>query len=206
IGESALATAGTQFPGVEYLDVGVKVKATPRIHPDNDVTVKLSLNISAVTGTAYNGIPVISNQEVEQTVRVHEDETSALAGIVVPQYTQSVNGTPGIAEIPGLGLAAGLQNTQTGDSELLILITPRMVRYPDRHDHIIYAGRGSLEGPGAMGPTREERQAVPVNENPPAGEAPPAEEPRLPAQQPGQPAQAEQQEPERPQAQPQEQP
>jgi hypothetical protein len=152
---------GSLFPGVQYLDIGVKVKATPRIHQNNEVTLQLQLEISSLANQSFNGIPVIANQSVEQTVRLEENETTALAGILEPQESRSTNGTPGIAGLSGFGLLGGRRTLQNQDSELLILITPRLVRLAERKDHMVYAGSGAQEGRGAIGPTEEERRTVP---------------------------------------------
>ena len=176
---SGLSSAGTPYPGVEYLDVGLKVEATPRIHP-SDVTLKLALDISSLTGTAYNSIPVISNETVQQTIRLKQNETAMLAGFLQSDLTNAIAGTPGIAELPAVGYLAGNQNAQNQTSELLILVTPRLVRLAPHKDHVIYAGQGSQEGEagaasegfGALGgiPPGEERiprpQPAPPEETP----------------------------------------
>jgi type II secretory pathway component GspD/PulD (secretin) len=175
---------GTGFPGVQYIDVGLKVKATPRIHLDGDITLQLDFDISSLSGQSINTIPVISNDTVTQTVRVKQNETAVLAGLMQHQLTNMVNGTPGIASIPEIGLFASDQNKQTQDQELLILVTPRMVRLAPRQDHVIYAGPGSIEGQsgaasGAINePPLPAGQVAPVAA--PAG-APPAPGPEQPA-------------------------
>jgi hypothetical protein len=135
------------FPGVQYIDIGLKVKATPRIHLDGDVTLQLEFDISSLSGQSFNTIPVISNDTVSQTVRLKQNETAVLAAVLQRQLSNAINGAPGLATIPELGFFAGTQNPQNQDSELLFLVTPRMVRYAPRSDHVIYAGQGSLEGP-----------------------------------------------------------
>lgn len=171
---SAVGSAGTLFPGAQYLDVGVKVKATPRIHPDNEVTLQLSFEVSDLTGQSFNAIPVISSQKVEQTVRLKQNETAVVAGFRNVQLSNAITGTPGLSEVPGLGVAFQNQNPQTSNTDLLILVTPRMVRLAPRQDHVVYAGQGSLEGPGggAVGPVVA----------PPPGVAPPPPTPAPPQQ------------------------
>ena len=142
------ALAGTQFPNAQYIDVGLKVKATPRIHPNNDVTLDLAFDISSLTAQSFNAIPVISNEEVHQTVRLKQDETAVVAGFMATQLSNAVTGNPGIANIPGLGLLDQDVTKNSEDSQLLILVTPRMVRLAPRQDRSLYAGPGSLEGPG----------------------------------------------------------
>jgi type II secretory pathway component GspD/PulD (secretin) len=130
------------------------------------------------------------------------DQTAALAGFRSPQDTRSVNGTPGLGEIPGAGLLAGAEDLQKQDTEVLILMTPRMVALAPRKDHLIYAGRGALEGPGAQGPTRQERQERPVgapSQVPP--QAQPQPQPPTPTE--PEPGSQPQQPPPQPQPQPQ---
>jgi type II secretory pathway component GspD/PulD (secretin) len=150
---------GTQFPGAEYLDIGLKVKATPRVHPDGDVTLQFEFTLSSLAGSSLNNIPVVNNQEIHQTVRVHTDQTAALAGYLAPQRTTSLNGSPGLGDLPLNGIIGGTTNSQYSDTELLILVTPRTVEMAaPRKDHVIYAGRGQLGGATSLGPTIQERR------------------------------------------------
>jgi hypothetical protein len=188
---SGLPSEGTPFPGAQYLDIGLKVKATPRIHPDNDVTLDLSFEISSLAGQSFNAIPVITNEAVQQTVRLKQNETAIVAGFRETQLSNAITGNPGIAEIPGVGLLDQDQNNQKQDSQLLILVTPRLVRLARRKDHVVYAGQGSLEGPGGG-------EAAPVFTTPPgqqapAGPAPPPPAEPAPAQPPPAPQPAPQQ-------------
>jgi len=175
---------GGAFPGVQYIDVGLKVKATPRIHQNGEVTLTLDFDISSLSGTSFNTIPVISNDTVTQTVRVKENETAVLSGVLQHQTSAALNGTPGIAAIPEIGLFAGDQNNQNQDQELLILVTPRMVRLAPRTDHTIYAGQGELEGPGGAAPAGSNEAPLPPQAAPAQGQPAPG--------QPGAPAAAEQ--------------
>jgi type II secretory pathway component GspD/PulD (secretin) len=204
------ASTGTQFPNAEYIDVGVKVKATPRIHQNDEVTLQLEFTISSLTGTILNNIPVVANEEVHQTVRVKTNQTAALAGFRSPQYTRGLNGTPGLGEVPGAGLLAASEDVQKQNTEVLILMTPRIVALAPRKDHLIYAGRGALEGAGSQGPTHQERQERPRGaaqpEVPPQAQPQPGAQPQ-PAPEPGaQPQQPSPQAQPAPQQQPEPQP
>ncbi len=148
---SSTGGEGTLFPGAEYIDIGLKIQATPRIHSEDEISLKLKFDLSSLAGQSLNGIPVITNDSLEQTVRLKADETAVVAGILQPSVSNTLNGTPGLAEIPGLGLIAGQNGVQRGDTQLLVLITPRLVRLPDRRDVTIYAGHGGAEGAGGIG-------------------------------------------------------
>ncbi len=182
---AANGLAGVPFPGVEYLDIGLKVKATPRIHPGDEVTLKLNFDVSSVTGQSFNSIPVISSQTIEQTVRLKENETATLAGFMQSQLSNAIAGTPGIADIPDVGLIASTINPQRNDSELIFLVTPRMVRLAPRQDHLIYAGRGAPEGTaaGAVGGTQVNPVQAPLR-SPSAPRLPSQYLPRVNPQQP----------------------
>ena len=140
------------YPASEYIDLGVKVKATPAMHPNHEVTLQLEFEIRALSGSSVNGIPIISNRTLTQTVRVKEDEPTLLGGLTDTEETRAITGLPGFAEIPGAGYAFGQRNNSRQDTELLILITPRRLRAADHFTRTIFAGRGDATGGRASGP------------------------------------------------------
>jgi Flp pilus assembly secretin CpaC len=144
--------AQTPYPASEYVDLGVKIKATPTLHPNNEVTLQLEFEIRALEGSSVNGIPVISNRTLTQTVRVREDEPALIGGITDAEETHSITGLPGFAEIPGVGYAFGGRKNSLQDTELLILVTPRKLRLADHLTRTIFAGRGDTGARGTPGP------------------------------------------------------
>jgi len=174
------------YPGSEYQDIGIKVKATPQLHATKDVTLQLEFEIRALSGNNSNGIPIISNRTVTQTVRLKENETSLVTGVVSSDEMRSITGIPGLATLPGVGYAFGNRNTSFSEDELIILVTPRRVRSPFHESETFYAGMGDISGrggfrEGAVGPPRE-REPEPVPAQPPTEQPAPA-----PAEQPGPP-------------------
>jgi tetratricopeptide (TPR) repeat protein len=182
------------YPGSEYEDIGIKITATPHLHETKDVTLLLEFEIKALAGSSVNGIPVITNRTVTQTVRLKENETSLVTGLLNRNETQTITGIPGLATLPGIGYAFGNRNSSFTDDELLFLITPRRVRSPFHESETFYAGTGDTPGrSGARGNTflpgrdREPEPApAPVQ---PAPETPVAPPPSAsdPSQQPPQP-------------------
>jgi Flp pilus assembly secretin CpaC len=144
--------AQTPYPGSEYVDLGVKIKATPTLHPNNEVTLLLEFEIRALSGSSVNGIPILSNRTLTQTVRVREDEPSLIGGLTDVEETRSITGLPGFAELPIVGYAFGTRSKSLQDTELLILVTPRKLRLADRLTRTIFAGRGDTSGRGAASP------------------------------------------------------
>jgi hypothetical protein len=177
---SSTGVAGTQFPNAEYIDLGVKVKATPRIHDDDEVTVQFELTISSLAGSSFNNIPVVNNEELHQTVRVRMNQTAELAQFIAPQKSTNVNGTPFLGEVAHGGLDLAAQTSQQDqNTELLLLVTPRLVALSSHKDHVIYAGRGSLEGAGSFGFTQQERRnapQLPVPDQPAPQQQPPPDQ------------------------------
>ncbi|HEY2460856.1 MAG TPA: FG-GAP-like repeat-containing protein [Candidatus Acidoferrum sp.] len=137
------------FPGAEYVDLGVKVKATPTLHPNHEVTLQLDFEIRALSGTNVNGIPVITNRTLSQTIRIKEDETSILGGLLDKEETRAITGLPGLANLPTAGYAFGNRNNTSQDNEFLILITPHRLRTPVRNNATIYAGHGDATTRGS---------------------------------------------------------
>ncbi|HEX4538380.1 MAG TPA: FG-GAP-like repeat-containing protein [Candidatus Acidoferrum sp.] len=144
---SALAAAGsgsgqTPYPGAEYMDIGLKVKATPSLHPNGEVTLQLEFEIRALAGSNINGIPIISNRTLSQTVRARDDQPSLIGGLTDREETRSITGLPGFAELPGIGYAFGGRSNSLSDTELMILITPHRLRSPQHETGTIFAGHG----------------------------------------------------------------
>jgi Flp pilus assembly secretin CpaC len=187
------AITQTPYPGSEYEDIGLKIKATPQLHDTKDVTLQLEFEIKALSGTAINGIPIISNRTVTQTVRLKEDETSLITGVLSDNETKTITGLPGLAQLPGIGYAFGTRNNSYSDNEILFLVTPRRVRSPFHQAKTIYAGTGEPGGHGQAGGAtpagqRPDQEPVPAPTQPP-GETPqpgpagaPAEPPAGPRQ------------------------
>jgi hypothetical protein len=133
----------TPYPSAEFVDLGLKVKVIPNFQADRRVTLQMEFEITSLSGKTLNGIPLISNQTLSQTVRLKEDESAILGGLADMEKTRSISGLPGLAEIPaGVGYAFGTRNSSEQDTELLIIVTPRTLRFADRISRPIYAGHG----------------------------------------------------------------
>ncbi len=122
----------TQF---QYLDVGVIVDVTPRIHSDNrEVSLKLSVEVSSVTGTQnIGGIsqPVISTRKIEHDVRLQDGEVNILGGLIERTNSRSISGWPGFSNIPFLRYFTSQENVENEDQEVLIVVTPHIIRIPN---------------------------------------------------------------------------
>src|SRR5436853_1710937 len=121
----------TQFT---YLDVGVNIDLTPRVHPNRDVSLKLKVEVSSHTGDqAIGGItqPIISQRVIEHDIRLKEGEVSILGGLVQRTDSRTVEGWPGLAKLPLLRYLFSHDKTDHQEDEVLIVLTPRIVRMPE---------------------------------------------------------------------------
>jgi Flp pilus assembly secretin CpaC len=134
--------AQTPYPGAEYEDIGVKIKATPTLHPNDEVTLQLEFEIRALAGSSINGIPIITNRTLSQTVRIKEEMPTIISGLLDSEETRTLTGLPGFANLPGgAGYLFGQRSNTAQDTEMLILITPHKLRLRDRVSRSIYVGR-----------------------------------------------------------------
>src|SRR5271170_1194551 len=109
----------TQF---QYIDVGVNIDVQPRVHPDGDVSMKLSVEVSQITGTSnIGGInqPVISQRKIEHDVRLKDGEASVLGGLIERTETKNVNGIPGLADLPLFRYLFSDNSNQVQEDEVL---------------------------------------------------------------------------------------
>jgi Flp pilus assembly secretin CpaC len=146
-GSGTSPSSQTAYPSAEYEDLGLKVKATPRLHDNNEVTLQLQFDIKNLTGSSINGIPILSNRNIEQTIRLRENETSVLSGILQSSAIRSTSGWPWISTTPGIGLLTGEDTANIQQSELLVLVTPRALHLPPHSVPAVYAGRGEPTTP-----------------------------------------------------------
>ncbi len=134
----AAGTAGGISPLVNtqftYLDVGVNIDLTPHVHPNRDVSLKLKVEVSSHTGDqTIGGItqPIISQRVIEHDIRLREGEASILGGLVQRTDSKSLNGWPGLAKLPLLHYLFSTNSKDIQEDEVLIILTPRIVRIPE---------------------------------------------------------------------------
>jgi general secretion pathway protein D len=131
------ATAGSINPLVntqfQYLDVGVNVDVTPRIHPDREISMKVNVVVSSQTGsTNIGGInqPIISQRSIEHDIRLKDGEVNVLGGLMEQTDTDTVTGFPGLGRVPGLRYLFSGNTVDHEKDEILIVLIPHIVRMP----------------------------------------------------------------------------
>ena len=118
------------FPSFNYEDLGLTLKAKPVVSGSLDVTLNLEMQIRSLGTASLNGVPVISNREYKGAITLKNGEPAVVAGEIDRTETRSLNGIPGLGQVPGLNKVVATNATETDDSELLILITPHVLSEP----------------------------------------------------------------------------
>ena len=147
IGERVPVATGSFQPGIggvginplvntqfNYIDVGVNIDITPHIHGLDEVTLKITMDISNIDSyTNIGGIqqPVIGQRKIEHEIRLREGEVSLMGGMFEEDQTKSLSGWPGLAQIPIIHYLFAQTNTELKDNELVFAITPHIVRAQD---------------------------------------------------------------------------
>jgi type II secretory pathway component GspD/PulD (secretin) len=119
------------FPSISYEDIGLTVKAKPLVHNNSDVALELEIQFRTLGSTSGNGIPVIFNREYKGGILLKDGEPAVVAGMITQSDQRSLSGLPVLSTIPGLGVLTSQPSKQEEDDELLITITPYVVRGPE---------------------------------------------------------------------------
>jgi general secretion pathway protein D len=165
----------TQFT---YIDVGVNVDVTPRVHPDGDVSMKLVVEVSSILN--YNNIggieqPVISQRKIEHDIRLKDGEASVLGGLIERTESLSINGIPGAAQVPLLKYLFSDNNKNVEEDEVLIVLTPHVIRMPSiTAENLRTLASGTDSNVRVY---RQDDQAQPAKAPQPAAEVPPSAAP-----------------------------
>ena len=129
--QSYVAPAGGATTGVAYRDTGTSLLITPRISASGTVTLYVYHEVSSAGAQTPNG-PSFNQTNVETTLAVKDGETVAIAGLIRENNSNARNGVPFLSEIPLLGALFGRTTRSATRSELLIMITPHVIKTPER--------------------------------------------------------------------------
>jgi Flp pilus assembly secretin CpaC len=123
------SSGSVTIPQIQYEDLGLTLKATPSVQRSGLVRLKLDLKIEALAGSSINNIPILANRQYTSDVTVGDGETTLIASSLSRSESAAVSGIPGLSELPGFQTASSTNATETDSSELILLITPHIVRH-----------------------------------------------------------------------------
>lgn len=116
----------------QYQDVGIRVELEPRVHHNQEVTLKLKVEVSNVgefvEGSGGQKQPIIGTRTIESTIRLKDGETNFLAGLIRTDETSSERGIPGLSDIPVLGRLFSSKTNNNTRQDVILTLTPHIIR------------------------------------------------------------------------------
>ena len=141
---SPIATGGIQqqpITSFNYADIGVNIDITPLTHHNGDVSLQLSIEVSNISGTGFGGLPTIGNRSIETTIRLRDGETNILAGLIRDDERDTLEGIPGLSDLPVIGRLFARNTRETQETDIIVTLTPRIIRVLDLEERDIRAFR-----------------------------------------------------------------
>jgi len=135
INTSSLA-AQTTIPQIQYQDLGLTLKATPRVQHSQEVALNMDLEFTALAGTTLDENPILNNRKYTATITLRDGSSALVVSSLSKQETKAVTGIPGLSELPGLRSTTNDDNN-VNESSLIVLVTPHIIR----GNHMNMAGR-----------------------------------------------------------------
>lgn len=130
----------------DYKDIGIRLIAEPIVHLDTSVTVKLGLEVSSLganLGTVEQPAYSIGSRNAETTMLLRDGETAVLGGLIQDSERNTHLRLPGLGDIPAVGAIFTSHNDSTDRTDVLLTLTPRVVRgkdLPPVADQQFYSG------------------------------------------------------------------
>ncbi|MDD2700760.1 MAG: cohesin domain-containing protein [Sideroxydans sp.] len=117
---------------VQYLDVGLKLEVEPDIHMDNEVTIKINLEVSSIIKEVLNTVSgtlsyQVGTRNASTVLRLRDGETQILAGLINDEDRNTANKVPGLGQMPVLGRLFSSHKDTDSKSEIVLSITPHLV-------------------------------------------------------------------------------
>jgi general secretion pathway protein D len=139
-GTSATTGGSYSTSAVQYLEVGLTLEVQPTIHSDGNVAIKMALEVSSISNTlnvptGNGGTTVayqISTRNANTLLELKDGETQVLAGLISDTESQTSNHIPGLGDLPILGRLFGSNGTNNKKDEIVLLITPHIIRAQPR--------------------------------------------------------------------------
>jgi general secretion pathway protein D len=128
-----------------YENIGVNIDITPRTHHDSDVTLQLNIAVTSISGSGFGGLPTFGNREIKTQIRLRDGETSMLAGLIRDDERKSLDGIPGLSDLPLVGRMFAHNQKTANQTDIVLTLTPHIVRVLDLNESDLRAFRVSRD-------------------------------------------------------------
>jgi type II secretory pathway component GspD/PulD (secretin) len=134
-----LPQIGATTPQFQYEDLGLTFKATPHLQAGEDVNLEVELQIKGLGTQQLNSIPVLTNRAYKGSITLKDGEPAEVAAIIDNQVQSATSGYPGIGGLPGVSSVINTNSKQNNSTEILILVTPHIIRKSvHRLDNVVW--------------------------------------------------------------------
>ena len=166
-----IAAGGVQSQPItsfNYEPIGVNIDITPRTHHDDAVTLTLKVELSAISGTGFGGLPTFGSRSINTVIRLKDGETNMLAGLIKDEERSSLASIPGLGNIPVIGRLFGYNKKETLETDIILTLTPRIVRVLNLTAEDLQPFRMGREGGAPI--TDIAPLPIPLPQRPPGGD------------------------------------
>jgi len=170
----------------QYQDVGIKIEVEPRVHHNREITLKLTVEVSQVTGSVpvENGspLPIIGTRTISSNIRLKDGETNLLAGLFRRDRKRTDTQIPFLSDLPIIGRLVTNVAKDDQTTDIVLTMTPHIIRIPDiteedvspvyvgTDQNISFQGAPRVESNAGPGPFEIQRRQPPVQAPPPQGQ------------------------------------
>jgi general secretion pathway protein D len=169
-----IATGGVNqqpITSFNYENIGVNIDITPRTHHDDEVSLALKVSVSNISGVGFGNLPTFGNREISTVIRLHDGETNMLAGLIRDDERRSLEGVPGLSDLPLIGRLFAFNHKEAQQTDIILTLTPRIIRVLELTEADLRPFRVARDG------------VAPIIDLPLPPELP-RDEPRVPGQKP----------------------
>lgn len=131
-----------------YRNVGVNIDITPRAHHNDDVSLAVKVEVSSLSGTGFSGLPTFATRSITTNIRLRDGETNLLAGLIRDNERTVIKGIPGLSDIPVLGKIFSSNERESQQTDVVLMLTPRIVRVLDITEDDLRPFLAGRSGPG----------------------------------------------------------
>jgi general secretion pathway protein D len=135
-----------------YENIGVNIDILPRTHHNDDVSLSLKVTLSSISGSGFGGLPTFGNREITTTIRLKDGETNMLAGLIRDEERTVLAGLPWVSDLPFVGRFFASNRRQTQETDIVLTLTPHIVRVLDLSESDLRPFRLGRDLPGGAAP------------------------------------------------------
>jgi len=188
-------TAGTFTYNYGYMDVGIVLQVTPQVSANGTVNLEVSQEANDLLGFTSFNAPIVARRSAQTSVSIQDGQTVVLGGIMKESRSQTITKIPLLGDLPLVGGLFRKKEITKGKTELLVFLTPRVVRTPEQARALTQQQQGQLRGvksptPAPLPPASSPPGARPVTPEVQVGPGPQAPAPEQGVQPPAAPEEA----------------